>query len=99
MVNFWLLMEFLSLHQITPLHLAAKGARIKMLKSLVDQGADINIQDNNEVNWHISNLYVGMLKTYRYAIHKINHTKATNLVKHHFLTSTDMKSCNHLLHH
>ena len=37
---------FLFLHQITPLHLAAEGASIKILRYLVDQGADINIQDD-----------------------------------------------------
>ena len=50
-------MEFLSLHQVTPLHLAAEGARIKMLKSLVDQKADINVQDHNKVKCRLS---VGM---------------------------------------
>ena len=34
---------------MTPLHLAAESNRIKMLECLLDQGADINIQDDNEV--------------------------------------------------
>ena len=34
---------------MTPLHLAAEGARIKVLDYLVKQGADINIQDHNGV--------------------------------------------------
>ena len=34
---------------MTPLHLAAESACIKVLNYLVDQGADINIQDENGV--------------------------------------------------
>ena len=44
-----LLLCFLFLHQMTPLHLAAESGRIKILGYLVDQGADINIQDDNGV--------------------------------------------------
>ena len=36
-------------HQMTPLHLAAESGRVKILRYLVDQGADINIQDDNGV--------------------------------------------------
>ena len=39
----------LFLHQITALHLAAESGRIKMVNYLVEQGADINIQDENGV--------------------------------------------------
>ena len=35
---------------MTPLHLAVLG--IKMVECLLDQGADINIQDDNEVFLH-----------------------------------------------
>ena len=34
---------------MTPLHLGAKIARIKILSYLVEQGADINIQDDDGV--------------------------------------------------
>ena len=34
---------------MTPLHLAAKIAHIRILDYLVKQGADINIQDDNGV--------------------------------------------------
>ena len=34
---------------MTPLHLAAEGNRIKMVECLLDQGADINLQDDDEV--------------------------------------------------
>ena len=34
---------------MTPLHLAAESGRIKMVNYLVEQGADVNIQDNNGV--------------------------------------------------
>ena len=34
---------------MTPLHLAARSGRVKILNYLVEQGADINIQDNNGV--------------------------------------------------
>ena len=34
---------------MTPLHLAVGSNRIKMVKCLLDQGADIDIQDDNEV--------------------------------------------------
>ena len=37
------------LHQITPLHLAAEGARVRTVEYLVDEGADINIQDDKGV--------------------------------------------------
>ena len=36
-------------YQMTPLHLAAESGRIKILKHFVEQGADINIQDDNGV--------------------------------------------------
>ena len=39
-----------SLHQMTPLHLAAEGARINILEYLVDQKANTNLQDDNGVN-------------------------------------------------
>ena len=41
---------FLSLHQMTPLHLAAESGRIKVIQILVAQRADINSQDDNGVN-------------------------------------------------
>ena len=34
---------------MTPLHLAIESSRIKMMECLLDQGADINLQDDNEV--------------------------------------------------
>ena len=44
------------LHQLTPLHMAAKKGRCEsILVYLVDNGADINIKDNNGVNtYHYS---------------------------------------------
>ena len=48
-VEFWFTLILYSLYQMTPLHLAAKSNRIEMLECLLDQGADINIQDDNEV--------------------------------------------------
>ena len=41
-----------SLHQVTPLHLAVQSNSTKMVECLFDQGADINIQDDNEVILH-----------------------------------------------
>ena len=38
-----------SLHQMTPLHLAAEGACIKIVEYLIDQEANTNIQDDNGV--------------------------------------------------
>ena len=39
-----------SLHQMTPLHLAAKGAQIKVLKYFISQEVtDVCIQDHNGV--------------------------------------------------
>ena len=35
---------------MTPLHLAAKSGHVKIVIYLCDQGADINIQDNDGVN-------------------------------------------------
>ena len=43
------LFSFLSLYQITPLHLAAESGNIKILNHLVDKGADVNIQEDNGV--------------------------------------------------
>ena len=40
------------LHQMTPLHLAVESNRIKMVKCLLDQGADIDLQDYKEVILH-----------------------------------------------
>ena len=48
-LNVGLLWCFLSLHQMTPLHLAAESNHIKIVECLLDQGADINIQDENDV--------------------------------------------------
>ena len=39
--------SFTSLHQYTPLHLAADGGRTDTAKFLVDKGAYTNIRDNN----------------------------------------------------
>ena len=39
----------ISPYQMAPLHLAARSGRVKILDYLVEQGADINIQDNNGV--------------------------------------------------
>ena len=35
---------------MTTLHLAAENGRIEMVNCLLDQGADINIQDDNSVS-------------------------------------------------
>ena len=35
---------------MTPLHLAAESGRVKIVNYLVEQGADINIQDDIGVN-------------------------------------------------
>ena len=37
---------------MAPLHMAVESNRIKMVKCLLDQGADIDIQDDNEVILH-----------------------------------------------
>ena len=37
---------------MTPLHLAIESNHIKMVECLLDQGADINVQDENEVILH-----------------------------------------------
>ena len=39
---------------MTPLHLAVESNRIKMVKCLLDQGADINLQNDDEVILHIN---------------------------------------------
>ena len=44
-------MYFLFLHQMTPLHLAAERGRLVVLKHLVDQGPNVNIQDQNGVKF------------------------------------------------
>ena len=37
---------------MTPLHLAAESNHFKMVECLLDQGADIDLQDENEVILH-----------------------------------------------
>ena len=37
---------------MTPLHLAVESNRFKMVECLLDQAADINLQDENEVILH-----------------------------------------------
>ena len=37
---------------MTPLHLAVESDRIKMVEYFLDQQADINLQDDNEVILH-----------------------------------------------
>ena len=37
---------------MTPLHLAVESNRIRMVKYLLDQGANINLQDDNQVILH-----------------------------------------------
>jgi len=41
---------------MTPLHLAAESGHIKIVNYLCDKGADINIQENDEVNLHAGRL-------------------------------------------
>ena len=46
-----LFVSFFSLYQRTPLHLAAEKGRYKtIVVYLVDNGADVDMRDNNEVN-------------------------------------------------
>ena len=54
---------FISLHQMTPLHVAVERALTEIVKFLVDRGADITIKDYNGVN-----IYVCMEPTYSLAI-------------------------------
>ena len=48
--NFMILGKLFSLYQMTPLHLAAERGSIRIVKYLVEQGAEINIRDNNGVS-------------------------------------------------
>ena len=41
---------FPSLHQMTPLHVAAKSARFKIVEYLVDKGANISTKDSDGVS-------------------------------------------------
>ena len=45
-----------SLNQQTPLHLAAREGHMDTVEFLINNGADINIQDNNGVS-RVSDLY------------------------------------------
>ena len=47
--HFGLIFKFLSPRQMTPLHLAAESGHMEIVKHLVEQGAVINIQDDNGV--------------------------------------------------
>ena len=51
-----------SLHQITPLHVAAERGHRRIVEYLADKGADIDIQDKNGVFIHdYSDNYVALL--------------------------------------
>ena len=39
---------------MTPLHLAVESNHTKMVECLLDQGADINLQDNNEAIYAVN---------------------------------------------
>ena len=39
---------------MTPLHLAAESNRVRMVECLLEKGADINLQDENDVILHIN---------------------------------------------
>ena len=39
-----------SLHQMTPLHVAAERGHFKIVQFLVGEGADVNTKDNSGVN-------------------------------------------------
>ena len=51
-VQIWITLVVYSLHQMTALHFAAESNHIKMVECLLDQRADINVQDENEVILH-----------------------------------------------
>ena len=42
--------SFFSHYQITPLHVAAKRGRYRIVESLIDLGAEINAEDNDGVS-------------------------------------------------
>ena len=42
--------KFISLHQWTPLHVAAYRRNVDAMNFLVDKGADVNIKDEYEVS-------------------------------------------------
>ena len=50
----WFLVYFgpFSFYQMTTLHLAVESNDVRMVKCLLDQAADINFQDKNEVILH-----------------------------------------------
>ena len=51
-----LLLHFLSVHQMTPLHVAVeRGDRINILKYLLKKGAEIDITDDYGVNKFLTN--------------------------------------------
>ena len=50
-----LLILCLSLYQMTPLHLAAKRAHVKIVKYLVSKGADTDIKDKEGVSSNSTN--------------------------------------------
>ena len=51
-VELWLTLVLFFLHQVAPLHLAVESNRIKMVQCLLDQGADFDLLDDNEVILH-----------------------------------------------
>lgn len=66
--------EYLSLHQVTPLHLAAKQGHTDIVKCLVAIKAKINVHDENKVtDSRLTTVHEIMIKTILTAI-------ATNVV-------------------
>ena len=50
------------LHQLTPLHLAAERGRYNLVKYLVDQSADVNIQDLDGVKLQTTSAYADLIQ-------------------------------------
>ena len=48
-IDLWLTFVVSSLHQMTPLHVAAEKARIRIVEYVIDQKAEIDFQDQNGV--------------------------------------------------
>ena len=77
---------FLFLHQMTPLHLAAESGHIKIVHYLLDQEADINIQDDNGV--------VTRIAPYIYQSYQINFEFALCAIENvNKLSSFNKKLC------
>ena len=59
------LLYFVSVYQMTYLHVAVEGGHMNTVKHLVDKGADINTKDDHGVSVNASNTFSCDARSYK----------------------------------